>query len=148
MNTYTTEEMTAVIDKAWGVNIPEFVSAPPSERRRVLIERRDFVDQLNAWLAEGKGIAVYENHDLGHPQLGHQRFFTYGTDDATFDLKHCPRCSGELFENLYCGNSACSGHDGVTEEEASLPPKRLPDFPREINWRYTLIGVYRGEPLS
>lgn len=39
---------------------------------------------LQRWFAEGKGVAVYENHDLGHWNLGHKRFFSYGTPTATF----------------------------------------------------------------
>lgn len=40
---------------------------------------------LQRHLDAGKGIAVYENHDLGHPMLGHALGFTYGTPEAQFE---------------------------------------------------------------
>lgn len=76
----------------------------------------DSIPIVNRWLERGDGIAVYENHDLGHPELGHRQFLSYGSPAAQFE----------------------------TDE----PPQRLPDFPQKINWRYTLVGVYRGEPLT
>lgn len=70
----------------------------------------------NRWLAAGKGVAVYQNQDMNHPELGHKRFASFGTPEAQF--------------------------------EDDEPPKQLPDFPGEINWRYQLIGTYRGEPVG
>jgi hypothetical protein len=48
---------------------------------------------------------AYQNHDLGHPGLGHLKF-------------------------LRCGEGCTFGE----------PPRRLPDTPSEINWRYFLVG--------
>jgi hypothetical protein len=31
--------------------------------------------------------------------------------------------------------------------EVDVPPQRLPDIGNAINWRFQLIGVYRGELL-
>jgi hypothetical protein len=72
-------------------------------------------EAVNRWLAAGKGVAVYENHDLGHPEVGHKQFLSYGAPEAQF------------------------------EDE---PPQRLPDFPTQINWRYELIGTYRGDLIE
>ena len=41
--------------------------------------------KLVAHLSNGKGIVVFENHDLGHPSLGHALAFTYGTPEAQFE---------------------------------------------------------------
>lgn len=76
----------------------------------------DQVTAMEKWLARGDGIAVYENHDLGHPELGHRQLLSYGSEAAQL--------------------------------ETDTPPERLPDFPGTINWRYTLIGVYREPTLS
>lgn len=73
-------------------------------------------DVVNKWLTRGDGIAVYENHDMGHPQLGHRQFISFGSKQAML--------------------------------EVDIPPHRLPDIGNEINWRYQLIGTYRGEPLG
>lgn len=73
-------------------------------------------DVVNKWLRRGDGIAVYENHDLGHPNVGHRKFLSFGSPAATL---------GSLD-----------------------PPLRLPDTRTEINWRYQLVGVYRGEELK
>lgn len=40
--------------------------------------------QMAEWLGRGAGIAVYCNEDLGHPQLGHYRYFSFGDDQAQF----------------------------------------------------------------
>lgn len=53
------------------------------------------------------------------------------------DLSH-PECGRRKFVSF--GSSACQ----LEGEEA---PKRLPDIGGEVNWRYQLIGVYRGEKL-
>lgn len=76
----------------------------------------DQVAIMKRWLARGDGIAVYENHDMGHPELGHRQLVSYGSPAATL--------------------------------ETDTPPERLPDFPATINWRYSLIGVYRQPTLS
>lgn len=31
--------------------------------------------------------------------------------------------------------------------ETEIPPERMPDTPGLINWRYGLVGTYRGEAL-
>jgi len=31
--------------------------------------------------------------------------------------------------------------------EVDVPPQRLPDIGANINWRYQLVGVYKGETL-
>jgi len=66
------------------------------------------------WHARGDGAAVYQNHDLGHPEVGHVKITSYGSPAAQLEVP-----------------------------EAELP-ERLPDgLPAgAINWRYTLIGVY------
>lgn len=71
---------------------------------------------INRWLARGDGAAVYENHDLGHPEVGHVQITSYGSSAAQLE----------------------------TDE----PPSRLPDIGGQINWRYQLIGTYRGEEVT
>ncbi|MFD5731193.1 hypothetical protein ACFWMT_34485 [Streptomyces sp. NPDC058368] len=73
--------------------------------------------KMNEWLKRGDGIAVYENHDLGHRERGDKMFTSYGSTDAQL--------------------------------ESATPPEILPDgVGGTINWRYTLIGTYKGDPLS
>lgn len=109
---YTKEDIKHIVADAFGLNDPQFADLLAHEQEEVFNNRDGFLAGLNKWLREGKGLAVYENHDLGHPELGRRRFFSFGTPDAQF-----------------------------TDE----PPVRLPDFPTEINWRYVLVGTYRGE---
>jgi hypothetical protein len=73
---------------------------------------------LQRHLDAGKGVAVYENADLGHPMIGHKVALTYGTPEAQFEPEQFP--------------------DG--------PPEQCPDgLMREItggiNWRYRLCAV-------
>ncbi len=74
------------------------------------------VDQMNTWLGRGDGIAVFENQDMGHPDLGDRRFVSFGSPAAQL--------------------------------ETDTPPDRLPDgVGGTVNWRYGLVGTYRGAPL-
>lgn len=82
-------------------------------------------NSLQAYLDAGKGVAVYENHDLGHPFLGHAVAFTYGTPEAQFEPEKFP--------------------DG--------PPTQCPDglmkhITGGINWRYQLVGVVPPKETS
>lgn len=81
----------------------------------------DVTAQLNGWLARGDGVAVYENHDLTHNEMGDVKITSFGGPRAMLEDSH---------------------HD-------PNPPERLPDgLPAgHINWRYVLVGTYRGDPL-
>jgi hypothetical protein len=73
------------------------------------------VRNVNRWIERGDGVAIYENHDLGHPHLGDKRFISFGSSAAQLEI---PR------EEL---------------------PERLPDgIGGDINWRYLLVAVYTG----
>lgn len=73
------------------------------------------IDTVNNWLARGDGLAVYENSELGHPELGHKQFVSFGSRAAMLEVPE--------------------------------PPTTLPDIGDSINWRYQLVGTYRGELL-
>ena len=47
----------------------------------------EIVGKLNAWLARGDGVAVYENNDLGHYDLGRIICLSYGSDVAVFETE-------------------------------------------------------------
>jgi hypothetical protein len=70
---------------------------------------------VNMWLERGDGIAVFQNEDLGHRQLGHRKYVSFG-----------------------------SSHAQLTSPE---PPPTLPDIGGAVNWRYQLVGTYRGASL-
>jgi len=70
---------------------------------------------INVWLERGDGIAIYQNHDLGHPTLGDYQFASFGSQAAQLEVDE--------------------------------PPTTMPDIGHQINWRYQLVGTYRGEPL-
>lgn len=84
-------------------------------------EFQSVIDQLHGWLAQGKGIAVYENADLGHPNVGEPKIVTFGPGTDTW-------------------------LEGITDPIQL--PQTLPDTTKEINWRYQLVGWYSGEPGS
>lgn len=71
---------------------------------------------VDRWLARGDGAAVYENHDLGHPEMGAPKIVSYGSPAAQLE-------TDELPERL---------------------PDGLPAG--AINWRYQLIATYREAP--
>jgi hypothetical protein len=42
------------------------------------------------WLARGDGAAIYENHDLSHPDLGLGRMLSYGSPAAQIEADYPP----------------------------------------------------------
>lgn len=81
------------------------------------------LERINCWLERGDGIAVYENVELGHPHLGHRQYVSYGGPAAQLEVD-------ELV--------------GPLTWDYKTPPERLPDIGTAINWRYRLVGYYRG----
>ncbi len=78
---------------------------------------RSVTAQMNGWLTRGDGIAMYENRDMGHPELGTKRFVSFGSPAAQL--------------------------------ETDTPPDMLPDgVGGGVNWRYGLVGTYRGAALT
>ena len=47
----------------------------------------EIVGKLNAWLARGDGVAVYENHDLGHPELGRIVCLSFGSPESALGVE-------------------------------------------------------------
>lgn len=58
----------------------------PEELRDYITPRFQDADaviaKVNGWLARGDKVAVYVNHDLGHPQAGEPRLVSYGSPQA------------------------------------------------------------------
>jgi len=58
-----------------------------------------------------------------------------------------------VYENVELGHPDAGHRQYVSygSPEAQLPedppPTRLPDLGQNINWRYQLVGIYRGERL-
>lgn len=50
----------------------------------------DATEKIERWLARGDGVAVYRNHDLGHPNLGHVQIVSYGSPDAQLEVDEPP----------------------------------------------------------
>jgi hypothetical protein len=71
--------------------------------------------KMNSWLERGDGLAVYENHDLGHPALGHKVYLSFGSPAAQIESDDLPQ---------FC-------------------PVNLPHG--LMAWRYVLVGTLQGE---
>ena len=50
-----------------------------------------YVKQVQRWLDRGDGCAVYENHDLGHPGVGHKQFVSFGSTAAQLETDTPPQ---------------------------------------------------------
>lgn len=63
------------------------------EAVRLLADHQD-TDEVNAFLdrvlARGDGAAIYENADLGHPDLGHKVILSFGGPDAQIENVEVP----------------------------------------------------------
>jgi hypothetical protein len=117
---------------------------------------------IRRWTDRGDGVAVYENHDLGHPELGQCQLTSFGSRTAQLET-----------DTVHVTNDSANGHKVEIAQAAmrdwhergykvgpapadaqehphdrlcpacSQPPDRLPDIGGAINWRYTLIATYR-----
>jgi hypothetical protein len=103
---YTGEEVLAILKEWGGVDGSSEADVWLWETTR----------KMNEWLLRGDGIAVYENQDLGHSEVGEKKFVSFGSPAAQL--------------------------------EVATPPDQLPDTTKSINWRYVLIGTYKGAVLS
>lgn len=48
------------------------------------------LELFSRWLSRGDGVAVYENHDLGHPEVGHRQWMSYGGTAAQLEVDTPP----------------------------------------------------------
>lgn len=46
---------------------------------------------INRWLARGDGLAIYENHELGHPDAGHRQLVSFGSPAAQLETDTPPQ---------------------------------------------------------
>lgn len=72
----------------------------------------------------GDGVAVYENHDLGHPEVGERQYVTYGSTAAQLETRR----------GTYPSSQSHQYGDDII-------PLQLPDIGGRINWRYRLVAV-------
>lgn len=47
--------------------------------------RQPMLDLMVCWLERGDGIAVYENQDLGHHDLGLRQYVSFGSHEAQLE---------------------------------------------------------------
>lgn len=129
---YTPAEMLALLDELYGEDT--------AGRERALTT-------MNGWVERGDSVVVYENAELGHPNLGHKKIFSFGSGAAMFEPQHlqCHTCNGPLvFEDEQYRHQA----PDIDHDPIPAPPQRLPDMGGDINWRYQLVGIYEeGDTL-
>lgn len=73
----------------------------------------------------GDGVAIYENHDLGHPEVGERQYVSFGSSSAQLE-------------------TASEWHDALGLTQYGLTgylPKTLPDIGGRLNWRYQLVAI-------
>lgn len=101
-------------------------------RDEILAELRDeFGENLdearfgvNRILERGDGVAVYQNADLTHPEIGRRLTYSFGSKAAQFEDIQSP-----------------------DDLPTTLPDGLAQHITGGINWRYQLVGTYRGEKL-
>lgn len=82
------------------ITISEALDMVPEESRHI-VER---------WLGRGDGIAVYENQELGHPELGHKQFVSYGSSAAQLETDEPPTILPDIGGRInwrYCLVATC-----------------------------------------
>jgi hypothetical protein len=48
------------------------------------------MDQIERWLERGDGAAIYENHDLGSPEIGMPKIVSYGSPRSQLETDEPP----------------------------------------------------------
>ena len=76
------------------------------------IEAMLFLDRVKE---RGDVVVVYENSDLGHPEIGFPKIVSYGSDSSY-----------------------------LTRDQFPIPPTTFPDTSTDINWRYCLQASVTG----
>lgn len=120
------------------LSTPDFLLA--AKRRADIDFDRGDEEHRAAWLQaistllvraheRGDGIAVYENSDLGHPELGQWKVVSYGGADAQLETR---------VGNYEGDNSTDLGGSRTFVHGEDVLPKTLPNIGGQINWRYTL----------
>lgn len=96
--------------------------------------RKDWLTQVIALgeraHARGDGVAIYENLDLGHPDIGQWQIASYGGDNAQLETRED---YGQPEEELRSPDYFTYGQDTLRTT--------LPDIGGRINWRYTLKAI-------
>jgi hypothetical protein len=77
--------------------------------------------QIQGWLQRGDAVLIYSNHDLGHPEVGHCVYLSYGSDEAMVPRSRFP-------------------------EPPTACPVELPHG--MMSWRYQLDGIYTEDELT
>lgn len=49
------------------------------------------LEKFRVIIRRGDGVAVYENHDLGHPELGHRQYVSFGSTEAALSMADPPQ---------------------------------------------------------
>lgn len=88
----------------------------------------DVVALYDRATSRGDGVAVYENHDLGHPELGQRQYVSFGGPEAQLET------AGDTWTQ---GPHLGLAQFGLT----GYLPKTLPDIGGRINWRYQLVAI-------
>jgi hypothetical protein len=48
-------------------------------------------NRIQGWRQEGKGAALYQNQELGHPEMGHLQIISFGTPEAGLPMDEPPQ---------------------------------------------------------
>jgi hypothetical protein len=71
---------------------------------------------IEGWVERGDVALVYENQEFGHPEQGDVKIVSHGGPGALLEFEVFPQY-----------------------------PTTLPDIGGDINWRYQLVAVHRGD---
>lgn len=90
MKIYDTQELLSIIKE-------EFPDDHPSPDVLTDIE---VVTKINRWLERGDGVAVYQNEDLGHYELGKRQLVSFGSSEAMLEVEDPPKRLPDIGGNI------------------------------------------------
>lgn len=108
------------------------------------VEKQDYLRAVRELgqraILRGDGLAVYVNHDLGHPDVGQWQIVSYGSEASQLETREVNTLTEEN-RVAYVRGTYVYGDD--------LIPTTLPDIGGRINWRYQLHAIVpSGEQVA
>lgn len=92
------------------------------------VEKQDYLQAVRELgqraILRGDGLAIYVNHDLGHPDVGQWQIVSYGSEASQLETRTVIEPTTHFYVH---------GDDTL--------PTTLPDIGGRINWRYQLHAI-------
>jgi hypothetical protein len=81
---------------------------------------------VTRWLARGDGVAIYQNAELGHPEMGDIQIVSYGSPEAMLEVEEPPQTLPDIGGKINFRYQLA----GTYRSQRAVCPGRRDDTPR------------------